>query len=99
MTYGRVGWGHDFPAAGSLVTARAQYLIANPDAVLPPLHTGVGNVYMMADSSVKYAFYETGWVPGDLVAFDLVDGPAAQYASNLRKAMAVPAIARKRVEG
>jgi len=42
---------------------------------------------------------DAGVKSGDVVAYDLAQGKFAQYAINVRKALAVPAIAAKRVEG
>ena len=53
------------------------------------------------DPDTQYSFNvnDAGVKSGDVVAYDLAQGKFAQYAVNVRKALAVPAIARKRVEG
>jgi hypothetical protein len=90
--FGRVGWLHYFPARFIAVE--------EGDPVrFPTVRRSVGHVHPVADPSTKYSFHESGFCSGDVVAFDLADGPAAKYAVNLRKALAVPAIAHLHVEG
>jgi hypothetical protein len=103
MTFGRVRLWHAFPEAfvASRVAQRASYLSANPDAVLPPVVTGAGRLHLIDDPRTRYSFNvnDAGVKSGDVVAYDLAQGKFAQYAVNVRKALAVPATARKRVEG
>ena len=91
MTFGRVGWLHVFPQA--FITLQEN----NPNS-FPVVRRSVGYVHPVDDPSTKYSFTESGFASSDLIAFELADGPGAPYAFNLRKAMAVPSIARKRVE-
>ena len=100
MTFGRVRLWHAFPGAfvASRVAQRASYLSANPDAVLLSSPEQGGCI---DDPDTQYSFNvnDAGVKSGDVVAYDLAQGKFAQYAVNVRKALAVPAIARKRVEG
>ena len=89
MTFGRVGFWHDFPQV-FIDTQRA-----NP-VKWPVVKLGTGFLLRLEDQE-KFSFTESGFTPGILVAFDLADGPAAQYAVNLRKALRVPAFVHGRI--
>src|SRR5256885_8725815 len=85
-----VSWWKDLPA--SLIEAKAALGASwNPPGVgyLQPV-TDTPPVNNDTPSSSGILFYQDGFAIGSLVAYDIVQGPKAAYAGNVRKALAVP---------